>query len=213
MHGTELATTAMRMLTGDGGGTVEGAARQAKIRMLVEDRLRRSALGTAALDRLRDEPGESAASIAVPVLADEIARDSAYAALLSDAVSPGAHAGTAGHMPPLPPPPPPVHPPRATTAPRPSLPGTYRRQTWFIGLLGLPLAIVSYVLLSVLNHASTSSGGLVGILKLLLILTLVGGPVASVAWSVSLLRRFTSPPLLAAAILSSLLLLRVLLIR
>ncbi|MFJ3835385.1 hypothetical protein ACIPY6_07670 [Streptomyces sp. NPDC090054] len=69
------------------------------------------------------------------------------------------------------------------------------------------------MLLSVLNHASTFSGGLVGILRLLLILTLVGGPVASVAWSVSLLRRFTSPPLLAAAILSSLLLLRVLLIR
>ncbi|MGW7345329.1 hypothetical protein [Streptomyces sp. NPDC054854] len=159
MHRTELATTAIRMLTGDGGGTVEGAARQAKIRVLVEDRLRRSALGTAALDRLRDEPGESAASIAVPVPADEIARDSAYAALLSDVVSPGAHAGTAGHMP-LPPPPPPVHPPRATTALR----------TWFIWLLGLPLAVVSYVLLSILNHASTSSGGLVGILKLLLIL-------------------------------------------
>ncbi|MET9610019.1 hypothetical protein ABZZ17_33945 [Streptomyces sp. NPDC006512] len=93
------------------------------------------------------------------------------------------------------------------------MPETYRRQTWFIWLLGLPLAFVSYVLLSVLSHASTSSGGLVGILKLLFLLPLVGGPLASVAWSVSLLRRFTSPPLLAAAILSSLLLLRVLLFR
>ncbi|MFJ7271225.1 hypothetical protein ACIQV3_32050 [Streptomyces sp. NPDC099050] len=93
------------------------------------------------------------------------------------------------------------------------MPDTYQRQTWFIWLLGLPLAFISYVLMSLLDNASTSSGGLVGMLELLLVVPLVGGPVASVAWSVSLLRRFTSPPLLAAAILSSLLLLRLLLVR
>ncbi|MGW1763671.1 hypothetical protein ACWCQL_06215 [Streptomyces sp. NPDC002073] len=65
--------------------------------------------------------------------------------------------------------------------------------------------------MSVLNHASPSSGGLAGLLKVLAVLLLVGGPVASLAWALSLLRRFTSTPLLAAAILSSLLLLRLLL--
>ncbi|MFF9018038.1 hypothetical protein ACF09C_34415 [Streptomyces sp. NPDC014870] len=155
--------------------------------MLVEDRLSRGKLGAAALERLWHEPGDAAASIAAEVLADEVARDAAFAALLTDVVGAGGDADAVppgspppGPVPPGPVPPgpvPPVHPvppgpvppgaravppqpplppaagtaqPWAATAPpgsRPPLPDTYRRRTWVILLLGLPQAIVTYVVL------------------------------------------------------------------
>ncbi|MFF3686015.1 hypothetical protein [Streptomyces sp. NPDC002187] len=49
-------------------------------RVLVEDRFDRCKLGAAALDRPRDEPGNTAVSIAAELLADEIAWDTALAA-------------------------------------------------------------------------------------------------------------------------------------
>ncbi|MER7001178.1 hypothetical protein [Streptomyces sp. NPDC000410] len=217
MHGRELARAAIRLLTEGGPTTQEEAARQAKVRVLVEDRLSRGKLGAAALERLRDEPGEAAASIAAEVLADEITRDTAFAALLTDVV--GADAGT---VPPVAPPPAPPKPPLPPTAgtpqpwtatsargPRLPLPDIYRRRTWVIWLLGLPQALVTYVLLSVLIQTSDGGGGIVGVLYVLLILIMAAGLATSVALAVELLRRFTSPTLLTAVIIHSLLLLRI----
>ncbi|MFK0218042.1 hypothetical protein ACIQWN_07570 [Streptomyces vinaceus] len=84
MHGLSLARAALRVLTGAGGGTPTQSALHARIRVHVEDRLRGGALGTAVLTKLRDEPGDASTAIAVPVVADEIARDPAFGDTLND---------------------------------------------------------------------------------------------------------------------------------
>ncbi|MFD3946248.1 hypothetical protein [Streptomyces sp. NPDC058579] len=223
MHGRELARAAIRLLTERGPTTQEGAERQAKVRVLVEDRLSRGTLGAAALERLRHEPGDAAASIVAEVLADEIARDTAFAALLTDVVGAGAGPVQPGAVPPpgsvppgVPPAPPkpPLSHPAVTSAPgsRPPLPDSYRRQTWVILLLGLPQAIVTYVVLSVLVAlADGSMGGIAGVLYVLLLLVMAGGLVTSVVLAVQLLRKFTSAALMTGVIIHSLLLLRMVL--
>ncbi|MFE5767558.1 hypothetical protein ACFQ7O_04280 [Streptomyces sp. NPDC056485] len=84
VHGLSLARAALRVLTGAGGGTPAQSALRARIRVHVEDRLRGGALGTAVLTKLRDEPGDASTAIAVPVVADEIARDPAFGDILND---------------------------------------------------------------------------------------------------------------------------------
>ncbi|MEV0988822.1 hypothetical protein [Streptomyces sp. NPDC049949] len=84
VHGLSLARAALRVLTGAGGGTPAQSTLQARIRVHVEDRLRGGALGIAVLTKLRDEPGDASAAIAVPVLADEISRDPAFGDVLND---------------------------------------------------------------------------------------------------------------------------------
>ncbi|MEU4271076.1 hypothetical protein [Streptomyces sp. NPDC026092] len=252
MHGRELARAAIRLLTEGRPATQEGAERQAKVRVLVEDRLSRGKLGEAALERLRHEPGEAAASIAAEVLADEIARDTAFAALLTDVVGAGGnnadgvpHGGVPsspvppgpvppgpvppGAVPPGPvppgvppvPPKPPLSPSAGTAQPRtgtqgprfrPPLPPAYARRMWVILLLGLPQAIVTYVVLSVLvSTADGSMGGIVGVLYMLLLLVMAAGLATSVVLAVQLLRRFTSAALMTGVIIHSLLLLRMVL--
>ncbi|MGW2018193.1 hypothetical protein [Streptomyces sp. NPDC001927] len=244
MHGRELARAAIRLLTEGRPATQEGAERQAKVRVLVEDRLSRGKLGEAALERLRHEPGEAAASIAAEVLADEIARDTAFAALLTDVVGAGGNNADAvppgpvppgavppgpvppGPVPPGPvppgvppvPPKPPLSPSAGTAQPRtgtqgprfrPPLPPAYSGRMWVILLLGLPQAIVTYVVLSVLvSTADGSMGGIVGVLYVLLVLVMAAGLATSVVLAVQLLRRFTSAALMTGVIIHSLLLLR-----
>ncbi|MFF4293318.1 hypothetical protein ACFY0N_06615 [Streptomyces vinaceus] len=84
MHGLSPARAALRVLTGAGGGTPAQSALRARIRVHVEDRLRGGALGTAVLTKLRDDPGDASTAIAVPVVADEIARDPAFGDTLTD---------------------------------------------------------------------------------------------------------------------------------
>ncbi|MEV7547888.1 hypothetical protein AB0O29_35920, partial [Streptomyces sp. NPDC089915] len=79
-----MAAAALRVLTGAGGATEAGAAATAEVCVLVEDRLRATPLGAAALTKLRQEPGAASMGIAQSVLADELARDGAFSALLTD---------------------------------------------------------------------------------------------------------------------------------
>ncbi|MFF8410035.1 hypothetical protein [Streptomyces omiyaensis] len=109
MGDAERAAGALRLLLAaeDADADPRALRRRARVRLLVEDRLRTTDLGTAALARLGAEPGGGAFAIAVSVLADEIARDATFASFLDEAVAearrPEAPAGPTAATPPAPP--------------------------------------------------------------------------------------------------------------
>ncbi|MFD7627503.1 hypothetical protein ACFV7Q_15940 [Streptomyces sp. NPDC059851] len=84
MNGLRLARAALSVLTGAGESPAGQAALLARIRVLVEDRLRATASGTEALRRLRNEPGDASTALATVALADEAEHDATFAALLHD---------------------------------------------------------------------------------------------------------------------------------
>ncbi|MGW4054468.1 hypothetical protein ACWENA_26945 [Streptomyces sp. NPDC004779] len=199
MREAEWAERALRLVT-DGPDADPGTARRrARLRLLVEDRLRASELGAAALARLRSEPGEGSSAIAVSVLAEEMARDAAFASFLVEAVTEASgttelprEQAPAGHPAPLPPPLPPQ--PAAYPAPgaRPPLPPHLHMSTVWIWLLGLPTMMLGYVLSAVFFGP-----------VVLLVVTTAGVGTALV-WGVRLLLRYQSPTVLAATVVHAL---------
>ncbi|MGC4948851.1 hypothetical protein ACLQ2N_21960 [Streptomyces sp. DT224] len=200
MQASELPAAAIRVLT---GGTSASAEQTAAVRELVWGRLGRSALGSSALARLHEQPGEGSAGIVSSVIADEVQADPKFAERLRTALeplsTPATHAPAsniaAG-------PPPPVTPPMPAVTPPPAAPdGAEVRKVW---LLGLPQFLVGYVILSVLG-----GGGLAGSLVFLLI---SGGlAVYGVRCGIRLLRHTRSPLLIAGTVLTGLVLIRLVL--
>ncbi|MFD4377678.1 hypothetical protein [Streptomyces sp. NPDC058486] len=147
MHASELAAAAVRLLTDEAPTRAE---QQAAVRELVWGRLGRSALGASALLRFHEQPGEGSAAIVASVLADELRADQDFAGLMirvlrlppaSSVQVPAANSVTQGPVaPPVAPPPPTVSP--AAGRPDPAV----VREVW---LLGLPQALLAYIVLSV----------------------------------------------------------------
>ncbi|MER8042220.1 hypothetical protein [Streptomyces sp. NPDC094032] len=205
MLGSELARLALLLLTEGGDGV--GPAR---VRLLVEDRLRTSELGAAALARFRAEPGEGSLGIVVSVLGDEIDRDGTFAHFLAEAVAEarGGPAEPVGPVPPAPPVPP-VMPVVSPTYPKPDgrgpLPAELAGRRVWVWLLGMP-SMVAAAALGVL----ISSIGLFGAGAVLGVVLTFGGPVASIVLAARTLRRYRDGSVLAALIVSSVLLLWIL---
>ncbi|MFF5337879.1 hypothetical protein [Streptomyces sp. NPDC013181] len=206
MRGAELAERALRLLADGRGSDLEAARRIARLRLLVEDRLRTSELGTAALARLRSEPGEGAFAIAVSVLADETARDPAFASFLAEAVTAISVPSDAGiskaPVNPPPPPMPPLPPVYPKSDVRPPLPPHLDMSAVWISLLGLPTTLLGYVVGAVFR----------GIGQIIMLLLLFGGLGTSVVWGVRLLRRYRSTSVLVVTVVHALVLLLLLLL-
>ncbi|MEU9852842.1 hypothetical protein [Streptomyces sp. NPDC047974] len=207
MRGAEWAERALRLMADGRDADPETARRTARLRLLVEDRLRTSELGAAALARLRSEPGEGAFAIAVSVLADEAARDPAFASFLAEAVTAAsATPGAGGAKTPAGPPPPPLppgpplpaaYPGPGVRPPLPPLPPHLAMSAVWIWLLGLPTTLFGYVVSAVFH----------GIGPILLLVLMVGGLGTAVVWGVRLLRRYRSASVLAATVVHALVLL------
>ncbi|MFL9680652.1 hypothetical protein [Streptomyces sp. KL110A] len=204
MRGAEWAEHALRLIADGRDADPEAARRTARLRLLVEDRLRTSELGAAALARLRSEPGEGAFAIAVSVLADETARDPAFASFLAEAVTAASATPDAGRAKtPAGPPPPPLPPlPAANPGPGvrpplPPLPPHLAMSAVWIWLLGLPTTLFGYLVSAVFH----------GIGPVLLLVLMVGGLGTATVWGVRLLRRYRSASVLAATVVHALVLL------
>ncbi|MFI8423687.1 hypothetical protein [Streptomyces sp. NPDC085479] len=200
MSVSALAAAAVRLLT---EGAPMRAEQQAAVRELVWGRLGRSALGASALSRFHEQPSEGSAAIVASVLADEMRADQDFADLMTRVMrlppappvrAPGAESGTQGPVtPPAAPPPPPVAP--APGRPDPAV----VREVW---LLGLPQAILAYILLSVVGANE------LGMFLAVAILLMSSGLAAFGVWlGVDLLRRRIRGHLLEAGIVLNVLVL------
>ncbi|MGW5868730.1 hypothetical protein ACWFRJ_42020 [Streptomyces sp. NPDC055239] len=200
MQDSELSAAAIRVLTGRASASGEQTA---AVRELIWGQLGRSVLGSSALSRLQEHPGEGSADVAGSVIADELRADPGFAERLRTALQPlsippthhPSYDLTAG-------PPPPVMPPKPTASLPPAAPDPAEvRKVW---LLGLPQFLVVYVILSLLG-----GGGLAGYLLFILI---SGGLAAYGVWcGKRLLRHARSPLLIAGTVLTGLVLMRMVL--
>ncbi|MGW3269616.1 hypothetical protein [Streptomyces sp. NPDC001056] len=214
MRASELAITAVRVMTGGAPATAE---RRAAVRELVRGRLGGDPLGASALARLDEQPGEGPEGIVASVLNDALRADPDFAALLARALQ-------APQSPPPPAQPPnPAQPatrPRATTGPPPghppapaAMPAGARVQVPAaadvrkIVLLGFPQMMLAYTLLYIATQNGAGSG--IAILVLLVSAGLTGYGI----WlGIDLLRQhIRSGALVAAVVFDMLVLLRVLL--
>ncbi|NEC09431.1 hypothetical protein [Streptomyces sp. SID7909] len=223
MEASELATAAVRVMTGD---EQAASGRKSAVQELVWGRLGRSDLGASALRRLHEQPGEGSAAIVASVLADDLRADADFRARLDAAlrVPPRpaeAPAPTSGE---------PVEAARVTTPPvsaavpgargraasravpaRPAVararPEDTARPVLVVWLLGLPQAILAYVLLSVDAHHGAN-------LPLQYAILVISACLAGYALrsGIRLLRRGApNPSLRAATFLAALVLLRLVL--
>ncbi|MFF7339875.1 hypothetical protein ACFZAT_21390 [Streptomyces sp. NPDC008163] len=213
MDASELAGAAVRVMT---GGEQAASGRKSAVQELVWGRLGRSDLGASALKRLHEQPGEGSAAIVASVLADDLRADADFRARLDaalrvpprpaenpgaratapsvSAIDPGARGRAASRSVPLP-----SRPAAARVRPEDTA-----RAVLMVWLLGLPQAIVAYVILSVCAERRAGAG-------LQYIILVISACVAGYAlWSgIRLLRRGApNPSLRAATFLAALVLLR-----
>ncbi|WP_328904068.1 hypothetical protein OHR86_32600 [Streptomyces sp. NBC_00441] len=169
MDASELATAAVRVMTGDGPAA---SGRKSAVQELVWGRLGRSDLGASALRRLHEQPGEGSAAIVASVLTDDLRADADLRAKLDAALrvpprraeAPVATSREPAGAPAAATPPPPVAAATpgirgraASGAPsQPSRPAGAQarpedtvRSVLMVWLLGLPQAILAYVIISV----------------------------------------------------------------
>ncbi|MFJ9414001.1 hypothetical protein ACIRPT_07510 [Streptomyces sp. NPDC101227] len=207
MHAAELATRVMRVLTGD---TPVPAEQASAVRELVWGRLGRTTLGASALARLHERPGEGSAGIVGSVLADEVRADPDFAdqllAVLPPLPAPPAH--TAPHRKAAAVPPPPLVPPRMrATAPAPVAPDPAEMRK--VLLLGLPQALLTYVVISL----TVRWDGAGPALQVVLLLASAGLAAYGVWRGIRLFQRHKNSPLLCAGpvVLNALVLIRLVL--
>lgn len=151
MHPSELAAATTRVLTGNSAVSAE---QQAAVHGLVRGRLGQSTLGSSALTRFQEHPGEGSAAIVGAVLADEFRADPDFADLMFAVLrvrstpptrrtaSPDTAASVSSPLP--------LTSPPAAAVSR-SVPA--RSDVWKVWLLGLPQAIAAYVLITLVAQA------------------------------------------------------------
>jgi hypothetical protein len=201
MQDSKLPAAAVRVLTGDTSGSAEQTA---AVRELIWGQLGRTALGSSALARLHDQPGEGSAGIVGSVIADELRADPKFAERLRTVLQPfSTHATDSPSYGIASGPPPPVMPPRPTASLPPADPDPAEvRKVW---LLGLPQFLLLYLILSLLG-----GGGLGGTLVFLFV---SGGLAAYGVWcGIRLLRHARSPLLITGTVLTGLVLIRLVLL-
>ncbi|MGZ2359319.1 hypothetical protein LRE75_21850 [Streptomyces sp. 372A] len=221
MDATELAAAAVRVMTGEGPAA---SGHRSAVQELVWGRLGRSDLGASALKRLHEQPGEGSAAIVGSVLADDLRADADFRARLDAALrvpprpaeapfpASGEPVETGATAPPVPTATPGARGRAVSGAvPQPSRPAGVQarpedtsRAVLMVWLLGLPQAIVAYVVISVANGRSANA-------PLQYTILLISACVAGYALrsGIRLLRRGApNPSLRAATFLAGLVLLR-----